>query len=115
MTKLAMVRDINGYNTFGLMFADVTRGVVPQAGLGEKTITVPADTSEWLAVFSFEPGTSVWVANNKSVIIPQSSDPAPVACAEQNPGSRYVKAGDILHFATEDTSAKVEVGFYGLE
>lgn len=121
-TPFSMVRDINGYNGFGLQFAldkysatilqstDTTLAVPLTGAFGSGQSTTVA---RFLAIFSYQSGSTVWVANNAVAAIPVGATFAAVS-SELLPTARYVKAGDVLHFITPDTSAQVGVVFYVL-
>jgi hypothetical protein len=74
--------------------------------------TIPSIFNEYIAVFSIDPGTRIWIANNAEATTPGSSFSNTVSTL--NPVSRYVKAGDILSFKTTDSNAMVGVTLYGL-
>lgn len=121
-TKFNMIRDINGFNGFGLIFTDTaysatlaastnTTLVVPgNMGLGGNGISTQ---SQWIAIFNFDPGTSVWVSDSATVV---ASAPAGASFAatisELNPSARLVKGGDTLNFFTTQTGVNVSVLLY---
>ncbi len=123
-TKFNMSRDINGYNGFGLTFTDSaysatlaavtdTTLTVPSAiGLGKQGYSTNA-TGQMLAVFSFDPGSSVWVANNAVAANPGGGSFA-ASSSELNPAARLVNGGDILHFYSVSANANVSVSFYSV-
>lgn len=111
-TQFSMLRDINGYNGFGLPFS-INKDSANLATNTDTTLTVPSFSPHYIAIFSFQSGASVWVANNATAAKPVGSTFATVS-SELNPVARYVKAGDVLHFLTGDTSAQVGVTFYAL-
>ena len=131
-TKLNMVRDINGYNTFGLVNSDTGVRTTLAAGV-EQTTTVPSNTcmgnslplvnssigavlptptpDQWLAIFSFEPGAKVWV-DTITVTVPTGSFAS--STATLNPASWLVNAGTVLHFITNNTTAEIGVKYYAI-
>ena len=121
-TKFSMSRDINGYNGFGLAFSD-TKFSATLVQNADTTLTVPSDgtlgsghsttANKYLAIFSYQDGSSVWVALNATAAKPVGGTFAAVS-SELNPVARYVTAADVLHFITGDTSAAVGVTFYVL-
>jgi hypothetical protein len=115
MLPFIMTRDINGYNGFGLPFSNVKRNTILSANVAQ-TLTVPvsadATYSNVIAVFSFEPGASIWVANNETAAIPSGS--FTTATSELNPAARAVKGGDVLSFITADTTSAIGVTFYAI-
>ena len=122
-TKFSMVRDINGYNGFGLQFSD-TKYSALIAEATDTSLTVPTGTTigsghstntlRLLAIFSYEPGASVWVALNGTAAVPAGAAFASTT-SELNPVARSVSAGDVLHFITPDSGgSNVGVTFYAL-
>lgn len=114
MQKFIMTRDINSYNGFGLPFSTDKYSTTLSAG-SEQTMTAPKspypDCPNILAIFSFSPGSSVWVSNNATAVVPGGSFSS--VSSELNPAARSVKGGDILHFITSDDGGdEVGVSFY---
>ncbi len=108
-TQLMMTTDVNGINTFGLEFAEDNYSVTLAADT-EKTVTVPDNFKNWLAVFAFESGSNVWVSLNSTAEVPDGTGGA--TTSQLCPTARSVKAGDVIHFITGDTSAQAAVSFY---
>lgn len=109
-TKFNMTRDINGYNGFGVPFALDGQTAVLAANV-EQHITVPSNYSNWIAVFSFTPGSNIWVDGITTAVVPAGAFSA--STAELNPAARAVKAGQTLSFITSDTTNPlVSVSFY---
>src|SRR5882757_3214691 len=116
-TSFAMTRDVNGFNGFGLPFSidkysadlvtltDTTLAVPGTAAMGAITSTT---YNKFIAIFSYEPGSSVWVTVNATAAVPAGGTFASTT-SELNPSARQVQAGDVLHFYTADTSAVVGV------
>ncbi len=121
-TKFNMSRDINGYNGFGLTFTDTAYSAT-LATTTDTTLTVPsaigigkqgyATVAQTLAIFTFDPGTSVWVANNTTAASPAGASFAATS-SELNPAARLVNGGDVLHFYTTGTGVNVSVSFYSV-
>ena len=113
MTFFSMSRDINGYVGFGLPFSNEKYNTILSSGSAQ-TLTVPSSSNatyqKVLAVFSFEPGSVVWVSNNETAAVPGSSFAS--ATSELNPAARLVNAGDVLSFITDNTTSEVGVTFY---
>lgn len=121
-TPFSMTRDINGYNGFGLQFSldkysatlaqntDTTLTVPSGGPLGSGTSTT---ANRYIAIFTYEPGSIVWVARNATAAVPAGASFASTT-SELLPIARYVVSGDVLHFITADTSAVVGVTFYVL-
>jgi len=75
-----------------------------------QSLTVPSNFNQWVAVFSFDPGLRIFVANNTTATVPGSSFAQ--SASQLNPGARVVNAGDVLSFITPDVSAFITVSFY---
>lgn len=109
-TKFNLTKDVAGYNGFGVKFADDGfKGIL--ATSVEQHITVPSNYPNWLAVFSYSPGSNVWVDGSTTAVVPTGAFTA--SKADLNPSARFVKAGDTLSFITSDsTSVQIKVSFY---
>ncbi len=57
-TKFNMTRDVNGYNGFGVMFADDAYQASLTANVAQ-SLTIPSNYQNWIAVFSYTPGADV--------------------------------------------------------
>ena len=109
-TKFNLVRDIAGYNGFGLPFA-VDGKKTYLAASAEQHFTVPSNYQWWIAIFSYTPGASIWVADGHTAEVPTGSFSD--TFSELNPAARLVKAGDVLSFITNDaTLPEVNVALY---
>jgi hypothetical protein len=101
-TKFSMSRDINGYNGFGILPTyDIYNGLLA-AGVAQ-TVTVPSTYSNWIAIFTFTPGASVWVSINGTAAAPAGAFASGVSTL--NPAGRQVKEGDVISFITSDTTS----------
>ena len=108
-TKFNMTKDVAGYNGFGVMFADDGYQGVLAVGVAQ-TVVVPSNYPNWLAVFSYTPGTNVWVGTGTTVA---ASGAFAATTADLNPSARFVTKGQTLTFITSDTtSPQVKVSFY---
>lgn len=121
-TKLNFIRDINGYNGFGLQFTDTaysctltqntdTTLTVPKtSGMGGQGISQKAN---FLAIFNYDPGTSTWVALNTTAGAPAGNTFAATQ-SELNPAARLVNGGDVIHFYSTDIGTDVSVILYSI-
>lgn len=109
-TKFNMTKDVAGYNGFGVKFAsDGYKGLLA-VGV-EQHVTVPSNYPNWLAVFSYTPGSNIWVDGTTTAAVPVGAFAA--TTADLNPSARQVVAGQTLSFITSDTtSPQVKVSFY---
>lgn len=110
-TPFSLVRDINGYNGFGLSFS-VDKYSVNLPATTDTTLTVPSRAERYIAIMSYEPGTTVWVANNATAATPAGATFA-ATDSELNPVARLVEAGDVLHFYAP-LAVEVGVVFYAV-
>lgn len=109
-TRFSMTRDINGYNGFGVPFTVNAQSGVLTATVAQ-SITVPSSYPNFIAIFSYTPGTEVWVDNITTAVAPTGAFSA--TTSELNPSARAVKAGSTISFITNDTdSPVVSVLFY---
>ena len=115
MSSLGMIRDLSGLNTFGLPFnSDYQYSTTLATGVAQ-TLTIPASpyvNNKWLAIFSPQVGSSIWIANNATAAIPGASFAA--ATSKNNPTARMVSGGDVLSFITADNGSTIGVELYAL-
>jgi hypothetical protein len=124
-TKYFQLRDINGYNGFGLPFSDTNYSVtltastdttltVPSAiGLGQQG---PSTKAQSIAIISVKPNGSVWMAVNATAAVPAGNTFASTTSELIGPFNyaKLVNGGDVLHFISPDTGDTVSVSFYSL-
>lgn len=113
MSKFAISRDGNGVISYGLAFADDKYSATLTASTAT-ALTVPVDLRKGIAIFSYTPGASVWVAKNLTAAVPAGNTFASVT-SELNPVAREVIGGDTLSFITADNAIDVGVTFYAME
>lgn len=101
-TKFYMTRDINGYNGFGIPFSSEDKySAILNTGVAQ-SITVPDNYKNWIAIFSYTPGASVWVDGNTTAAAPSGGVAS--TTAELNPSARQVSSGQTISFITEDST-----------
>lgn len=121
-TKFNMSRDINGFNGFGVDFADDNTSVILSANAAQ-SFTVPSNTSMggtglytssvWLLVFEYQPGSTVWVDPTGATAAIPGATPA-ATTSTLNPVARKVNGGTSISMITPDTTAQVGVAMYAL-
>ena len=112
MTAMNLVRDVNGFVTYGIPFSDVEYSVTLPVS-SAIILTVPNTSKNWLAIFSYEAGSNVWVANNFTATGPAGATLV-ATNSSRNPVARSVKAGDVLSIYTDDTGIELGIEFYAL-
>lgn len=106
-------RDAQGYNAYAPEFAPVHFSAT-LASATPASFTVTGDYKTYIVSFSYQPGTSNWVALNTTATIPVGGTFASTA-SELNPGARWVSQGDVISLVTHNTTADVGVSIYGVE
>lgn len=109
-TKFNMTKDVAGYNGFGVDFSLDGFSMVLAANVAQ-SVTVPSTYPWFLAVFSYTPGSNIWVDGITTAVVPTGA--AAATTAKLNPAARRVKAGSTISFKTSDaTSPQVGVEFF---
>lgn len=111
--KFAMIRDINGYNGFGLMFTNFRYSVQLTASTGA-TLTIPSTYSHYIAIFAIEPGNDLFIANNLTAEVPASGTIS-ATTSEYNPIARQVNAADVLSLISPNTTCYVGITLYAIQ
>lgn len=101
-TKLLMTRDSAGENSFAIQFALDGYSMVLAAGVAQ-SVTVPDEYPNWIAIFGYTPGATVWVDGRTTAVAPTGA--ASATTAKLNPSARQVKAGQTISFITSDSSS----------
>jgi hypothetical protein len=105
-----MTKDVAGYNGFGLVPSSDSYAGLLAMGVAD-SVTVPSQYPRYLAVFSFTPGSNVWVDVLTTAAAPAGAISA--TSAELNPAARLVQKNQTISFITQDTAgAYVSVLFY---
>lgn len=109
-TKFNMTRDINGYNGFGIQPTQDIQSTYLATSTAQ-SVTVPSNYPNWIAIFSYTPGSGIWVSfDGDTAEVPGASFAATNSCL--NPSARMVYAGQVISFITNDsTSPEVSVEF----
>ncbi len=109
-TKFNMTRDIAGYNGFGLIPSDDDFGCSLAMGAAQ-SITVPSKYDYYIAIFSYTPGSNIWVNFSTTATVPSATMSA--ITSELNPAGRLVRGGTSISVITNDTNTPfINVLFY---
>lgn len=112
-TPFNMVRDVNGFNGFGLTPTDDMQSTTLAASVAQ-SFTVPSTAFEYFAIFSIDPGLRVFVRYDGSAATLPGASVASTK-SELNPVGRKLKGGSTFSCITPDTNAYVWVGFYAIQ
>lgn len=119
-TKLNFATSVQGYNSFAPP-PSTTMFEVQLAASGTATLTLPTNVANWVAAYSFTPGSEIWVAYNTNAVAP-SSGTFVSGVSELNPGARVLPStvttvsgttATTINFLNNGTgTANVWVGLY---
>jgi hypothetical protein len=112
MTTLPLdfATDIRGFNAYAPAFANVIFNTILESDT-EQSMTIPTDAQWYIAAFSYQPGTNVYVALDDTAVSPSSSVFVETT-SEYLPAQRFVPGGSTLSFVTPDLNSYVTVSFY---
>lgn len=110
MTQLNFGRDVQGFNAYAPEQADLLYSATLASGVNS-TITVPVSATKWIAAFSYQPGTTIYVSVNGTAEVPAGGTFA-TTTSELNPSPRTVYAGDVIDIITSNVTADVGVALY---
>src|ERR1700741_3454875 len=111
MTQLNFGRDVQGFNAFAPMLSANMYSATIASG-AHKEITVPSSNENWIAVFSYQFGSDVWVSVNNTAAIPAGSSFA-TTTSFLTPSQLKVKAGDSIScFNNSATGQDVGIALY---
>lgn len=100
---------------FGLTFSNLKYDNTLTAN-NEATLTVPGTAPRYKAVFSYASGADIWVAVNATATVAGAYNASfQPTDSELNPSCREVKAGDVIHAITADTSSIMGIALYALK
>jgi hypothetical protein len=101
-TKFNMIRDISGYNGFGIIPTYDIQGCSLTANAAQ-TFTVPSNYPQWIAIFSVTPGANVFVNFTTTATVPSGT--VGVITSVLLPSARAVKGGSTFSVITPDATS----------
>ncbi len=101
-TKFNMIRDISGYNGFGIIPTYDIQGCSLTANAAQ-TFTVPSNYSNWIAIFSYTPGAQVFVNFTTTATVPSGTVGAITSVL--NPSARAVAGGSTFSVISPDATS----------
>lgn len=112
-TKLNFAKDVQGYNAYAPMPSNTKYSATLSSGSAQ-SITVPKSEANWIAVFSYQPGTDCWVDfSGAAATLPAGSSFA-ATTSELLPAARLVAGGSNISVITANTTADVGVMLYAI-
>jgi hypothetical protein len=112
-TVLNFGRDVQGFNAYApapstdKFSATLTVGVA-------SSITIPNTNGTWIAAFSYQPGTDVWVNFSGSTAAPPVAGTFGATTSELLPGARTVQGGSTISLISSSAIAEVGVILYAV-
>lgn len=101
-TKFNMIKDIAGYNGFGIAPTYDIQGCYLAANTAQ-TFTAPIGYPYWIAIFSYTPGSNVFVDFSGATAAVPSGSVASIT-ASLNPSGRALKGGQTFSVITPDST-----------
>lgn len=113
MTQLNFGRDVQGMNAYAPQLS--TNMYSASLGSGaDDDITVPSNYMNWIAVFSYQPGSTIWVSINNTAAVPAGGTFA-ASTSFLAPAQLLVKAGDIISCINNSaTDQDVGIALYAI-
>ncbi len=102
-TKFNMIRDISGYNGFGIIPTYDIQGASFAASTAQ-TFTVPDNYPNWIAIFSYTPGAQFFVDfSGATATVPTGTVGAITKVL--NPSARAVTGGGTFSVITDSATS----------
>lgn len=110
MTKLNLGADIGGKTAYAPKPSTLEYSVTLTSATAA-SITVPSTSQYYVASFSYQPGSTVWVSFTTTAAIPVGNTLS-VTGSELLPSSRTVTAGTVISIITGTGPVDVGISFY---
>lgn len=101
-TKFNMIRDISGYNGFGIIPTYDIQGCSLTANAAQ-TFTVPANYANWIAIFSYTPGANIFIRFDGTAATVPTGTVGSIHVS-LNPSARAVSGGGTFSVITPDAT-----------
>lgn len=112
-TQLNFGRDVQGYNAFAPALSDLNQSASIVSG-ASSSVTVPGSAQRWIAVLSYQPGSTFWVSVNHTAVPPAGATFASVNSALL-PAQLSVKAADTISCYNNTASTQdIGISFYAV-
>lgn len=108
VNNLIFGRDVQGYNAYAPQDASIKYSATLTNG-SATSITVPKSYPSWVAAFSIQPGSNVYVDfTGATAAIPVGATLASTT-SSLNPGQRTVFSGGTISVITDNTTADIVI------
>lgn len=111
--QLNFGRDVQGFNAFAPMLSDILYSGTIGSGIHQEII-VPSTNKNWIAIFSYQFGSDIWVAINNVASNPSGSTFS-LTNSFLTPAQLKVEAGDSISCFNNNSSGQdVGIALYAI-
>ncbi len=113
ITVLNLAKDVNGFNSYVRPAPNYVFSTTLIQDEEQNFTVPPLDNASYKSIkviFSFAPGSQIWVAVNDTAELPGAS--FSLGISELNPTSYWVSPGDVISFITSDASDTLSAALY---